>query len=168
MPCCHGWPGANDAPGTAPTLEPGFIRNEPPVDGYWFVDACLGSANQDWYRITASQLMFEVDPAFQGTAGMRLEAILPGTGICRGREGCGQELLPLVPENTVNVDVYRASTMELVTTRRDEGGVVLIEAISEAFADDLLVNVSGPPEALYSYRLTVYIHTGGSEDECEC
>ena len=35
-------------------------------------------------------------------------------------------------------------------------------------AVNALVGVSGPPEAIYSYLLSVFIDVSSPEDECEC
>lgn len=159
----------NDTPATALLLEPSGIYDNPAwVAGSWELDACLGQANQDWYRIESSQIPFETDENFRGTATMHLDLEIDGASVCRWNDGCDVAPVPAIPENTVRVDVYRASTMELVVSETDAAGVIELHTSDEAFADDLLIRVFGPAEALYRYRLHVSIDVLGSEDECEC
>jgi hypothetical protein len=47
-------------------------------------------------------------------------------------------------------------------------GFVRINGSNAQLEDDLLVRVVGPAEALYNYRIYVFLDSTGSEDECEC
>jgi hypothetical protein len=67
-------------------------------------------------------------------------------GALRRARGTGQ------PENTVATSVYRASDRTQVATNDDTHGVALLAGSNEAFTEDLLVSVSGPPEVLYELQ----------------
>ena len=159
----------NDSTETAPTVEPQYISENPEwVSGSWVVNACLGGGNEDWYRIPVSRLRFDLDQNFEGEASMRLRGLIEGSDICAGVSGCDGEELPALPENTVTVELYRASDKGLLLTRTDAQGIVATSSAGADYTGDLLVRVSGPPEALYNYRLSIFIDVQGSEDECEC
>jgi hypothetical protein len=159
----------NDSTDTAPTVAPEYTSENPEwVHGGWTITACLGGGNEDWYRIPASMLRFDLDNNFEGAASMRLRTLIEGSDICAGVSGCGSEPLPALPENTVTVTVHRASDKTVLFTRSDTQGVVAASGAGAEYTGDLLISVSGPPEALYNYRLTVFIDVQGSEDECEC
>jgi hypothetical protein len=138
------------------------------VHGGWAITACLGGGNEDWYRIPASQLRFDLDNNFEGEASIRVRGLIEGGNICAGVSGCEGEPLPALPENTLIVELYRASDKELLVTRTDTQGVVAIGSSGPDYTGDLLVRVAGPAEALYNYRLSIFIDVQGSEDECEC
>jgi hypothetical protein len=159
----------NDTAETAPVVTPDYTGENPGwIHGGWTVEACLGNSNEDWYRINASQLRWDLAEEFDGTASLQLRTIISGTGVCADINGCNDTRLPDAPENTVTVSVYRASDKELLDTRVDTHGVVKLNGSNASFDEDLLVSVSGPAEALYGYRLNIFIDVGGSEDECEC
>ena len=157
----------NDTAETAPVVPPNGSSAEPSwVYGNWFFDACLGGGNQDWYRLNSSQLQWDAADGFNGSPSLRLRTIISGTGVCA--PSCDDELLPELPQNTVTVAVYRASDMELLRTTTSTRGLVKVQSYNASFDEDLLISVSGPPQALYGYRLSVFLDTENSEDECEC
>jgi hypothetical protein len=159
----------NDSAEAAPVVDPMSTGMNPDwIYGNWTVQACLGNGNEDWYRIDASQLRWDLSEEFDGTATIRLRTIISGTGACADNTGCNDVRLPDGPENTVTVSVYRASDKELLATSEDTHGVLKLNGRNPSFDEDLLVQVSGPAAALYQYRLTIFIDVTGSEDECEC
>lgn len=160
----------NDSLNEARTVAPDSIGTNPHwIYADWFVGACLSGTNEDWYRIEVSQIPYHTSEDFDGRAYMKLRASIKNTGVCAGPDECnGHVLLPEVPENTLTVSVYRASNMSLLYTGTSARGVVSLNRIDEALVEDLLISVSGPPEALYDYRLSIFIDVTGSEDECEC
>jgi len=159
----------NDTAETAPVVLPTSTGETPAsIYGDWIIEACLGNGNQDWYRIDASQLRWDLADDFDGTPSMQLHTVIAGTGVCADIAACNEVRLPDAPENTVTVSVYRASDMELLATKDDTHGVLKLTGANASFDEDLLVSVSGPPEALYVYRLNIFLDVTGSIDECEC
>lgn len=159
----------NDTAGTARVAPPDTINNDPnSTYGDWIIMACVRGTNEDWYRIEASQVTFEDSVDFEGEAAIRLRFRAKNAGLCPDVDGCDDVRLPDGPENTVTVEVYRASTMELLTSQTSTFGFLRIDGYNEYFVEDLLVRVAGPAQALYDYRMTIYMDTTHSEDECEC
>ena len=159
----------NDSAEAAPVVLPTSTGENPDsIYGDWIIEACLGNGNQDWYRIDASQLRWDLAPEFDGTASMQLHTVIAGTGVCADIAACNEVRLPDAPGNTLTVSVYRASDMELLATMDNTHGVLKLTGADASFDEDLLVSVSGPPEALYVYRLNVFLAVTGSIDECEC
>lgn len=159
----------NDTADAAPRVAASSSGDNPGwIWGGWELEACVAGTNEDWYRITASELRFDVaEPPYDGEPTLRLRLQAKGASLCPG-EPCNGFRLPDAPANTVTVTVYAASTMEELATESSTHGLIFIDAVSEYFDEDVLVRVAGPPEALYDYRLTVSIDAYGSEDECEC
>jgi hypothetical protein len=159
----------NDTLETAATVEPSIISNDPAsIRGTWEVNACLGQANEDWYRIEVEQLEFDLSDDYDGHARMRLRGIVDGTGLCSDIPECGEGTLPAAPENTLIVDVYAADSMEHLYTRQDDEGVVQINALGPELDKDILVRVSGPAQALYGYQLLIFIELELGEEVCAC
>lgn len=159
----------NDTAETAPVVLPTSTGENPDsIYGDWIIEACLGNGNEDWYRIDASQLRWDLAQEFDGTASMQLHTVVAGTGVCADIAECNEVRLPDAPENTVTVSVYRASDGELLATMDNTHGVLKLTGANASFDEDLLVSVSGPPEAIYGYRLNVFLAVTGSTDECEC
>jgi hypothetical protein len=158
----------NDTAAAAPIVQPGPIYVSPPsILAGWSMIACLSGDNEDWYKIASSQIDWEGDGGGEGIH-MQIRFFARNTGYCEGVAICSGEQLPDAPETTVSVELYNAATMQLLSSGTSAFGVVRVNGGGRIFAQDFLVRVHGPPEALYDYGLSITLTTIDGEDECEC
>lgn len=158
----------NDTSATALALDPAIGQLPGWISGSWLISACMQGTSEDWYRLRVSQIEFDGSDDYDGRPYLRLRFHAKDGGPCSFIAGCDDPMLPEAPENTVTIEMYHAPTMELVAAQTSAAGFVSFNAWDARLEDDLLVRVVGSPEALYDYRLFVYIDAIGSEDECEC
>jgi hypothetical protein len=124
------------------------------------IDGLLCSGESDWYHVAAGSLNYRF-------YALHLDGIVEGSSWCG--EGCEEPWLPDAPENTLQIDVHDAATLQLLGTQTATDGRVDLGGTGEAYSKDLLVHVhADPPEAAYAYMLSIEIRGYDGEDECEC
>jgi hypothetical protein len=153
--CIDDYDESNDVPADA---TPVYLQN--PGDWYGFTDAAKCSGNDDWYLIETSQS--DSVPANR-TVRVRLHAA--GANICG--KLCGF-VPPPGPQYTVTVEIFDAKTMAPLASKTSNIGVVRMDGTGPQFANDVLIRVSGPPQAVYAYQVTWVVNNGEAGDECEC
>jgi hypothetical protein len=130
-----------------------------PQQAFVRVDATLCAGEEDWFLIPTSTLPWE-------TVTVRLQVFAADAGFCADF-GCDGFLPTPGPEHTVTVEAYHAVTGTLLGSSTDDQGIVRIYGSTE-WGDDVLIRVSGPPEAEYPYLLRFATWSFEGEDECEC
>ncbi|WP_179955502.1 hypothetical protein [Chondromyces crocatus] len=152
------------------------VPMELPVEGdpdwygedLWYVwneiSAYKCSGDDDWYFIKTSFDTPADDPP--ETRYWSLVLRVAGAGSCGA--SCEDYVPPAGPEHTVTVDVFNATTMAPLTTRTSDEGLIRLWGYGADFANDVLIRVSGPPEAVYPYDFTTTARSDAFEDECEC
>jgi hypothetical protein len=124
------------------------------------IEAYLCGGEEDWYRVETEGYGFE-----QPT--LELYAFIEGAEPCE--PPCGGGPLESHPKHTITVEVYRADTEQLLLSQTDDGGVVVLQAVGDTYAHDLLVRVHAPaPAARYAYRFSANFHDGGLAELCGC
>ncbi|AKT43656.1 hypothetical protein [Chondromyces crocatus] len=142
----------------------------PPPDDeeYWIVYGQLSaykcSGDDDWYFIKTSFSNMINDPPEYRYWTLVLRAA--GAGSCGA--SCEDYVPPAGPEHTVTVEAFDATTMAPLAMRTSTEGLIRMAGYGEEFANDVLIRVSGPPEAVYPYTFLTTVRSDAFEDECEC
>jgi hypothetical protein len=162
-PACMGEDGfeENDDAASAaaiPLMNAGYP--DPLFYAHGEVNAFLCSGNEDWYFIKTS---YELDDVW-----MSIEIMAAGAGACAFNQACGQYLPSASPQHTVKADLYDAMTLTPLGTSTKPNGLILFGGNGPQFGTDVLLRISGPPQAEYPYEIRVILRNGLFEDSCEC
>jgi hypothetical protein len=124
-------------------------------------DAGLCAGEDDWYHVDVESLGYAEHYLY-------IRALIKDAGLCGA--DCGSPVIPAGPRHAMTVEVYRADTMELLTTRTQDDGVLSINGPGgDPYAHALLIHVFSPTvDAAYPYRLSIEVRNYDGEDECEC
>jgi hypothetical protein len=131
------------------------------------VSASICKNDEDWYHIPTADLPYTV-------RWVPIRVIAAGASFCPeftwgDDEGTYTEGYdpPAGPENTVQVDVYNAATLQLVGSKQSNIGRVFLDIWGGPLNDDLYLRIHGPKEAQYGYWFNVRVQDDAFEDECE-
>ena len=129
------------------------------------VQGTICKNDEDWFLLQTASLPFTV--AYVG-----LRAMAAGASHCPFYDyGDGDTSgydPPESPENTLKVEVYKATTLELVASSTSSVGRVWMNlGGADNLSHDLYLRFRGPEEAKYSYHFSVSPQTDWFEDECE-
>lgn len=121
----------------------------------------LCEAEDDWYHFDVASLGYTEHYLY-------IRALIKDAGLCGA--DCGSPVIPAGPRHAMTIEVYRADTMQLLTSRTDDDGVMSINGPGgDDYAHQLLIHVFSPTlDAAYPYRLSVQVRNYDGEDECEC
>jgi hypothetical protein len=126
----------------------------------WLDDLFLCNGDHDWYAI---------ETAFgQAETHWHLRVLAAGAGHCGDPVWCGDYVPPPGPANTIYVEVYNATTMTLLDSGTDPSGLVWLDGNGPNAAQNLLIHIYGPAQAVYPYKLHFWAVDYDGEDECEC
>ncbi|MDC3955286.1 hypothetical protein [Polyangium jinanense] len=167
----------NNKQATATGLNYSWIYFEPANPDYWWsvdtggaytgASASICKNDEDWYFVSTSNL-----PYAPGWLSIRAKAA--GASHCPMQvyEEDGETWTsgydpPAGPENTIQIDVYSAGTLQLVASAQSNIGRIFLDTYNGPLDQDLYLRVHGPKEAHYGYELSVAVQTDAFEDECE-
>ena len=130
------------------------------------VEGTICKNDEDWFLLPTESLPFDVSLVL-------LRAMAAGASYCPFTdygEPHGYDP-PASPDNTLQVEVYNATTLELVGSSSSSIGRVWmnledLDGVGN-LNHDLYLRFRGPKEAKYSYHFSLSAYNGGSEDECE-
>jgi hypothetical protein len=157
----------NDLPSTAKVVmwsnPNGPFVSLNPYPGY----LCAGDA--DYYLLDTMSLGI-MDPVLS-LYGRAKGSHLDGCNC----DGCGEGVCaprtypPPGPQSTLTIEVYNATTLELLAVQTSELGEVEIGAYGTKLNQNLLIKVYGPAAAQYPYTFGLsFYENWGEEGECEC
>lgn len=127
------------------------------------VQLCAG--DEDWHRLPPGQL------SISHFRRLKLSVRIEGAGSCDHTVSCDPAVYNPSPEKTLTVEVYDPTGTELLATDTREVGAVRIDRLRSdpAFVTGgLLVRVSGPAVAQYSYNIELNIFDAQDGHDCEC
>jgi hypothetical protein len=148
--------------------DPEYSWSEDIGSAYTIVSASICKKDQDWYFVSTSDL-----PYTPGWLSIRAQAA--GASHCAMMEVSeeGGETYtvgydpPAGPQNTIQIDVYSAGTLQLLASAQSNIGRIFLDTYNGPLDQDLYLRVHGPKEAHYGYNLSVVVQTDAFEDECE-
>ncbi|MDI3288488.1 hypothetical protein [Polyangium sp. 15x6] len=167
----------NNKQSSATGLAYSYVYFEPADPDYWWsvdtggaytsASASICKRDQDWYFVSTSDL-----PYTPGWLSIRAQAA--GASHCpmyvyeeEGETYTWGYDPPAGPENTIQIDVYSAGTLQLVASAQSNIGRIFLDTYNGPLDQDLYLRVHGPKEAHYGYSLSVAVQTDAFEDECE-
>jgi hypothetical protein len=132
--------------------------------------ANLCHKDEDWYHVTTSGLGSEY-----GTNNVyfHLRAMAAGASWCSATgdpeldEEIGLYDPPAGPENTLTVEVYNATTLDLLGSGTSTVGRVWLDLGGPNLGQDVLLRFLGPKQANYGYVFHAWAQSFDGEDECE-
>lgn len=124
------------------------------------ISAYLCAGEDDWYRFDTDSIDYE-------NPWLTVLALIEGAGPCGGN--CGDPVIKEGPKHAMTIELYRADTMQLISSGTGDMGVIGFELRLDLEGTDLLIHVFSPTHnAKYSYDLFVSYADGPPGDTCEC
>lgn len=132
--------------------------------------ASLCRKDEDWYRVTTSGLGSEY-----GTNNVyfHVRAMAAGASWCSPTgdpevdEGADLYDPPAGPGSTLTVEVYNATTLDLLGSGTSAVGRVWLNLGGPNLGQDVLLRFRGPKQATYGYIFHAWAQSFDGEDECE-
>ncbi|EDM78188.1 hypothetical protein PPSIR1_00605 [Plesiocystis pacifica SIR-1] len=134
-------------------------------NGFWIetdFEATL-CEDEDWYAFDLDVNMLDGDPS---NFALFLDIIVQGSSWCGS--GCEEPELPAAEENTISIELYEASTMNLLVAQTSQKGRINVDKSGAVYGQDLILRVYGPAVVNYLYDVSFNVRFDAVEDECEC